>query len=287
MKTRLPWSIALIVGLLACSPSAPVAQNAETSASAEPPTPEATTSGSAAAPPRPPREAVAVPKEIQELIDAKERSPEDRALDAGRHPAELLAFFDIAKGMTVAELGSGGGYTSELLARAVGPKGKVYGQNTKFILDKFAQKPWTERLKKPWMKSVVRVDREFESPFAPEVKDVDVVLMVLFYHDLYWMKVDRAQMNLAVFKALKPGGVFGIVDHSAKTGAGSTQTESLHRVEESLVKKEIEEAGFVLERTGGFLRTPEDQLDWSTSPGAAGEKRGTSDRFVLLFRKPK
>src|SRR5712675_1251267 len=83
---------------------------------------------------------VAVPKAIQAIVDAPDRSDADRALDGGRHPAEMLAFFGIAPGMKVAELGAGGGYTAELLARAVGPTGVVYGQNNKFVLERFAEK---------------------------------------------------------------------------------------------------------------------------------------------------
>ncbi|NUO51898.1 MAG: class I SAM-dependent methyltransferase, partial [Polyangiaceae bacterium] len=166
---------------------------------------------SASAPP--PAAKVEVPAEIRAVVDAPDRAADDRALDAGRDPAETLAFFGVKPGMLVAELGAGGGYTSELLALAVGPNGKVYGQNTKLILEKFAEKPWSERLKKPVMKNVVRVDREFDAPLPPDAKNLDAVFVVLFYHDLYWMKVDRAKMNKAVFEALKPGGIYAIVDH--------------------------------------------------------------------------
>src|SRR5262245_495536 len=83
------------------------------------------------------------------VVAAPDRSEADRALDAGRFPAEMLTFFGIRPGMRVAELGAGGGYTTELLARAVGPTGRVYGQNPKVVLEKFAEKPWSERLAKP------------------------------------------------------------------------------------------------------------------------------------------
>ena len=85
---------------------------------------------------------------------------------------------------------------------------------------------------------------------------------------------------------LTSGGIYGIIDHSAREGAGATETESLHRIEESLVKAEVEKAGFVLQDQADFLRNPDDTRDWSTSPRTAGEQRGTSDRFVLRFIKP-
>ncbi len=265
-------------------PSAPESPVAAASSVAPPsvtPPPAASAPVAKAAP-----AAVVVPPELQALLDAPDRLPEDRMLDAGRKPTELLAFYQVKPGMKVAELAAGGGYTSEFLARAVGPTGKVYGQNTKFILDRFAEKPWSERLKRPVMQNVVRVDRDFEDPLPPEAKALDLVMVNLFYHDLYWMKADRDRMNKAVFAALRSGGTYAVIDHAAKDGAGSTETETLHRIEESEVVRDVEKAGFKLEREGDFLRNPSDTKDWSTSPKKAGEKRGTSDRFVLLFKKP-
>jgi predicted methyltransferase len=228
---------------------------------------------------------VAVP-DSRAIVAAPDRSEADRALDAGRHPAEMLAFFRVAPGMKVAELGAGGGYTTELLARAVGTRGVVYAQNSKFILERFAEKPWTERLAKPVMKPVVRVDREFDDPLPPEARGLDAVFMVLFYHDTVWLKVDRARMNQAVFAALKPGGIFAVIDHSAKVGTGLAEVQTLHRIDEQTLKDEIEQAGFALGREGDFLRNPGDARDWNDSPSAAAERRGTSDRFVIEFVKP-
>jgi predicted methyltransferase len=227
-----------------------------------------------------------VTPEIQAIVDAPDRSPEDRALDAGRHPAELLAFAGIKPGMHVAELSAGGGYTTELLARAVGPTGVVYGENTKFVLDRFAEKPWSERLTKPVMQNVKRVDREIDDPLPPDVHDLDAVVYVLFYHDSVWLKADRDKMNRAVFAALKPGGRYIIVDHSGRPGTGVTESQTLHRIEEQVVRDEVTRAGFQLSSEGSFLRNPSDTRDWNASPMAAGERRGTSDRFALAFIKP-
>jgi predicted methyltransferase len=136
------------------------------------------------------------------------------------------------------------------------------------------------------MKNVVRVDREFDDPLPPDAKNLDAVLFVLVYHDSVWLGTDRARMNHAVFAALKPGGTYGIVDHSGRPGTGASETETLHRIEESVVRDEVTKAGFELAANGTFLKNPNDTRDWSASPRFAGEKRGTSDRFVLLFRKP-
>jgi predicted methyltransferase len=230
--------------------------------------------------------APAVSEAVRSALVAPDRSEDDKKLDAGRKAGEVLSFFGIAPGMRVAELGAGGGYTAELLARVVGDKGRVYGQNSKFLLERFAEKPWSERLKKPVMANVARVDREFDEPLPPDVKDLDAVLLVLFYHDTVWLKTDRDKMNRAIFSALKPGGVYGVVDHSARDGAGVTEAESLHRIEERVVREEIARAGFVLDAESTVLESAGDTRDWNASPRVAAERRGTSDRFVLRFKKP-
>jgi predicted methyltransferase len=223
----------------------------------------------------------------QAIVDAPDRTEADRAIDAGRHPAALLEFVGVAPGMKVAELMAGGGYTSELLARAVGPTGMVYGQNPKFIIERFAEKPWSERLARPVNAKVVRVDREFNEPLPPEVKDLDAVVSNAIYHDTVWLEADRAKMNAAIFQALKPGGVYVVIDSSSKPGAGVSEAQTLHRIEEKVVRDEVLAAGFQLAGETDIWRNPQDTRDWSASPAAAGERRGTSDRFALKFVKPR
>jgi predicted methyltransferase len=189
--------------------------------------------------------------------------------------------------MRVGEVAAGGGYTTELLARAVGARGLVYGQNSQFILERFAEKPWSERLTKPVMMNVTRVDREFDDPFPRDAAPLDLVVNVLFYHDTVWMGVDRAAMNRRIFEMLRPGGAYVIVDHSARAGVGVGDAQTLHRIEMQTVIAEVRAAGFILEEQGAFLRNPADPRDWNASPRAAGERRGTSDRFALRFRKPR
>lgn len=223
--------------------------------------------------------------EIEAIVAAEDRDPDDREADARRAPVDLLLFIGVAPGMEVADLGAGFGYTTELLARAVGPTGKVYGQNPKFVLERFAEKGWSARLAKPVMKNVVRVDREFVDPLPPEVQGLDAVVNVLFYHDFEWMGVDRAAHNAAIFRALRPGGVYVIVDHSAKEGAGASGSQTLHRIEEKLVREELAAAGFELVEEGSFLRNPSDTRDWNALPWQNGREE-LSDKFVLKFRKP-
>lgn len=219
-------------------------------------------------------------------VTASDRSEADRALDAGRHPEETFAFFGIAPGMRVAEIQAGGGYSTELLARIVGSSGRVYAQNNKFVLEKYAEGPLSARLAKAVNRNVVRVDRELDDPLPPEATELDAVLDILFYHDTVWMNADRAQMNARIFGALKHGGIYGIIDHSARPSAGLADVKTLHRIDEKVVREEIERAGFRLVREASFLRNAGDTRDWSTSPSTAAERRGTSDRFVLAFVKP-
>ena len=240
----------------------------------------------AAAAPVPVTAPVAVAKlDARAVVAAADRTEADRALDAGRKPAELLTFLGVAPGMRALDLCAGGGYTTELLARAVGPSGVVYGQNPKFVLG-FAEQAWGERLGSAAAKNVVRVDAELDATWPPQVKDLDLVTLVLFYHDSVWLETDRARLNANVLAALKPGGIYAIVDHSAKAGEGVTVAKSLHRIEESVVKDEVTKAGFVLDAEADFLREPGDTRDWSASPRTAGERRGHSDRFVLRYKKP-
>jgi predicted methyltransferase len=224
----------------------------------------------------------------QQIADAPDRTPEDRALDPGRKPVETLVFLQLRPGMRVAELGAGAGYTTELMARAVAPGGVVFAQNPDIFLQRFLKTAWPARLERPAMKNVVRVDREFDDPLPPEAKNLDLVLINVIYHDTTYMDVDRDKMNKAIFDALKPGGVYVVIDSSAKPGTGTADGKTLHRIDEQAVRSEVERAGFKLQSAGDFLRNPQDARDWDSSPGAAASagKRGPSDRFALRFVKP-
>jgi predicted methyltransferase len=260
----------------------PGSSSAAAVATAAPPSP----AQASAAAGSPSRLAPLTPEAIKALLAAPDRTDADRKTDLLRHPAELLAFMGVGPGMAVADLGAGGGYTTELLARAVGPSGKVYGQNDPDLLKRFLEKPWSARLGLPADKAVIRSDRKLDDPLPPEAKDLDLVSFYIFYHDSVWLGTDRDKMNEAVFAALKPGGVYVIVDASARDGHGVKDAQTLHRIEQSVVESEVEKAGFKLAAKGEFLRNPEDARDWSSSPKDAGPRLGTEDRFVLKFTKP-
>lgn len=228
----------------------------------------------------------AIPAYVSAAVNAPDRAEADKALDEGRHPETLLTYYDVEPGMKVAEMMAGGGYTAELLARTVGPEGAVYGVNSPFVLERFAAGPWADRLAKPVNANVTGLDREFDDPFPPEVKDLDRVFSILVYHDFFWMGKDVDAMNKAIFDALKPGGIYAVLDHSAADGHGTDDVESLHRIEQSVVKAQVEAAGFTYVGESDAWRNPEDTRDWSASPRAAGERRGTSDRFAMTFVKP-
>lgn len=267
--------VALALLVVSCGGGAPAAT-----------APAATASSRFADPSEPHQETVTASAEAKAIVAAPDRDDEDRKLDAGRKPAEMLTFYGVRPGMKVAELAAGAGYTTELLARAVGPTGVVYSQNNQLIVDKFAGEPWSARLAKPVNKNVVKVVRELDDPLPPEAKDLDAVFVVLFYHDMYWFGVDRAKMNAAVMRALKPGGVYAIIDHSGRPGTGATEVKTNHRIEEKELRDDVTKAGFRLVRAADFLRNPSDKRNWNPAPGAAGARRGTSDRFVLTFVKP-
>src|SRR5262245_38586311 len=166
------------------------------------------------------------------IVAAPDRSEADRNTDKRRDPVKLFAFTGVGPGMTVLEMGAGGGYTAELLARAVAPDGKVYAQEQPPVLQRAAD-TYANRAKSPAMKNVDYVLRPFEDPLPPGVGNLDVITFFFFYHDTVYMGVDRAKMNRRLYELLKPGGVLVVADHSARVGDGTGVTKSLHRIEAS------------------------------------------------------
>lgn len=231
-------------------------------------------------------ESPAIHPAIQAAVDSQERLPKDRTRDANRHYAEIMEFFGVRPGMTVIELFAAGGNTAEVLARAVGPEGKVYMQNPQFFYDRAGTKPIEERLANNRLPNVVRLDKPLNDlDLEPNSLDGAVAFMVL--HDFFWLSQDVPDVLSDLYKALKPGGWFGVVDHSAPAGSGARDAmdrdKGPHRIDEAYVKKLFAEAGFVLEASNDVLRNPADDR---TKPFYDESFRGKStDRFVLRFRK--
>jgi predicted methyltransferase len=213
------------------------------------------------------------------LVAAPDRSAADRATDARRDPLKVLAFIGARPGMKVLDMGAGGGYSTELMARAVGSNGVVYGQNAPEF--ERAKTALEARSKTPAGKPIVGLSRPFDDPLPADVRDLDLITFLFFYHDTTYMGVDRAKMNAKLFAALKPGGILVIADHSAAAGAGASAGRSLHRIEESLLRSEVEAAGFKVVSAGDFWRHPEDTHDFTTQPPTK-----PADEFVLKFQKP-
>lgn len=220
---------------------------------------------------------------IQAAVTDARRPNDDTERDALRHPAETLAFAGVQPGDRVGEIFPGGGYFTRLFAVAVGPQGRVYptirpdGAAGRFetpILAVAAQYPNATMARTP-----------YDALAYPE--PLDIVFTAQNYHDMAITEYnlgDRAQMNATAFAALKPGGVYIVIDHSAVAGTPiSTGNDTLHRIDQAAVRREVEAAGFVFDGEGDFLRNPSDLRTASVFDPAI---RGHTDQFIMRFRKP-
>ena len=215
------------------------------------------------------------------IIAAPDRTDADRQTDNRRDPLKLLVFSGALAGMKVLDMGAGGGYSSELMARAVAPAGTVYAQNPADLGER-AKARFNARLQTPAGKNIVSVTRPFDDPLPADVRDLDLITFLFFYHDTTYMSVDRAEMNRKLNAALRSGGFLVIADHSAKAGDGVSVGKTFHRIEESALRREVEAVGFKLVAEGDFWRHPEDARDFSIQPPSGK----AVDEFVLKFQKP-
>lgn len=220
--------------------------------------------------------------DIQTVLADPARPEEDRVRDAGRRPEQVLEFFGVGPGAHVADLLAGGGYYTRILVPVVGPDGAVYAGNNPFF-QRFGEEAMTALLSQPGFENVHRIDGPVDEVALPMDGSLDVVMVVLAYHDLWLTDEDRTELNRRVMASLKPGGVYGIIDHHADAGAGTSVIESLHRIEESVIVDEITAAGFVLAARGDFLSNPNDDRAVRIFDPSI---RGQTDRFVLRFEKP-
>jgi predicted methyltransferase len=227
-----------------------------------------------------------LPSYIQAAVSDAGRPDADKARDADRKPGDMVAFSGIKPGSKVVDLIPGGGYFTRVFSKAVGPRGHVYA----FIPDELLKRHATaaDSIKTLSADSGYQNVSVIEAPIkgfnAPE--SLDVAWTSQNYHDLHnWAPPeDLVAFNKAVFAALKPGGIYIVLDHAAAAAAPAEVTETLHRIDPEVVKNEVMAAGFKLDGISDALKHPDD--DHSAKVFDAGV-RGKTDQFILKFRKPK
>jgi predicted methyltransferase len=233
--------------------------------------------------------AMSVPANVTAAVAAKSaRTPANVERDAGRKPAQVLAFLGLQKGMKVLDPFGGNLYWAEIIAPAVGPKGSVtIWQPAQFSSDKSRAAYAAFEAAHP---NVSLTSSPFEAPnFAPNT--YDFALINLDYHDVYWTsaenKIPRMEPRAwlkTLHAAMKPGAVVGIIDHAAKAGSDPrASVEAMHRIDPAVVRADFKRAGFVLVGESKLLRNPADGRTLSVFDPKI---RGKTDRFLFKFKKP-
>jgi predicted methyltransferase len=212
---------------------------------------------------------------------ADQRRPEaDRARDALRHPAEIMAFAGVRPGWRIADVGPGGGYYTRLFAVAVGDQGRVYAIDRP---NAEGRPPRPILAVAPAYTNVTVIQQGYQGWSAGE--PLDAIFISQIYHDFHLpaLNLDVPRINRDLFAALKPGGVLVVIDHAAPAGSPLSVTDTLHRIDQATLVREIEAAGFVLEEESQILRNPADDRSLRVFEN---DIRGRTDQFVLRFRKP-
>jgi len=223
-----------------------------------------------------------MPMDVRAALASAARSEEDRARDAGRRPADVIEFLGIEAGMSVVDLMAAGGWYSEVLSHAVGPDGSVDAQNPYWLLafrDGAMGKDLTARIADR-LSNVSRVDSSWAELAASGAR-YDAALSALNLHDAYLQSPEAAaELMSAVYTVLKPGGVFGVIEHA---GNADVDMSALHRMNKDIAIELANAAGFVVEGDSDLLSNSDD--DRMQSVFADGI-RGKTDRFLLKLRKP-
>jgi predicted methyltransferase len=219
------------------------------------------------------------PAYVRHAVESPDRSAEQKARDVNRKPAELLTLSGVKPGDHVVEFASFGQYFTALLSDVVGPKGMVYMYDLPYTEKRAGEASRAFVAAHPNAKYQIIDYNKLELP-----RKVDVVFNVLYYHDLSLNDIDTASLNTRIFKALKPGGIFFLVDHNAAPGSGRRDTKALHRIDPEVLKQEVTAAGFELVEESKLLQHPEDDhTKMVFTPGL----RGLTDQTVFKFRKPR
>lgn len=208
------------------------------------------------------------------------RPATEKERDANRKPAETVAFAGVRPGMIVGELGPGRGYYTRILAKTVGPSGKVYAIITPAQAARPGVLDGLNALTAAYPNIKV-VTTEYPAMMLPE--KADLFWTTENYHDFHnGPTADIAALDKAVFNNLKPGGIFYVEDHSAAPGAGLAATTQFHRMDEDVAKSELTAAGFRIDGEGQLLRNPAD------NKAASNSETGhfASDRFMIRAKRP-
>lgn len=226
---------------------------------------------------------------VRDAVESEARLPEDRSRDPGRRPAQVLDFFQVAPGMKVIEFGAGGGYFTELLARVVGPQGHVIGQNPYFFLRQSGAE-YVKRFAPRRLTNIVLIFGDQSLLHIPD-DSLDAAYIIDTYHDIAYDAADGDRMSRFAASALadarrvlRKNGILGIVDHRAPETASRADATALHRIPESMLRKDLEAAGFVFEASAEFLGNPADGRSKAWFDDAA--LKDNTDRLVHRYRSP-
>ena len=231
--------------------------------------------------------ALAAPADVMGAVASAARPAEDRALDASRKPAEVLRFMGLETGDRVLDLFAGSGYYTEIMAKAVGPRGLVLGWNPANFASAENAAKWAA------LKGRAANTGVFATPanaLSLPTSAFDFVMLHLNYHDVYWEdakfrfpRVDPKGFVRTVFETTKPGGVVAVIDHVAAPGGDvRAVVAKLHRMDPAVIRADFEAAGFVFDGESDVLRVPGDDLGKLVFDPAV---RGKTDRVVYRFRK--
>jgi len=217
---------------------------------------------------------------ILTAVEHEHRPDSDRERDQNRKPSEVLDFFKIQTTDKIGEINAGRGYFSSIMAYALQQGGLVYAHTSPMSVERWKGNPIEKRLNEFPQDNLIPVVGEMESPNFPD--KLDKIFNVMTYHDSVWTKADRNAMNISIYQTLKPGGIYGIIDHNAKDGTGIDNCHDIHRIEKSYVIEEVTKAGFYFEDESEILNNPQDSMDLMVFDKSI---RDQTSRFILVFKK--